>query len=113
MAAPHRILKGLRSGAIETRAGAASYVLAALVTSAATDVAWLFFGRAELADVVMLYLLGVVLVSIRFGLGPSIFAAILSVATFDFLFIPPYLTFAVADFRHIVTFVVMFLVAVV
>jgi len=35
------------------------------------------------------------------------------VAAFDFVFVPPYLTFAVGDFSHIVTFAVMFVVAIV
>jgi two-component system sensor histidine kinase KdpD len=85
--------------------------LAVVVTSAV--VAWWLFGRAQLADIVMIFLLGVVLVSMRFGYGPSMFAAILSVLAFDFFFIPPYLSFAVTDFSHIVTFGVMLLVAVV
>ena len=69
------------------------------------------FGRTQLADVVMVYLFGIVLVSLRWGLAPSLFAAVLSVFSFDFFFIPPYNTFAVADLRHFVTFAVMFLVA--
>ncbi|HSO37730.1 MAG TPA: sensor histidine kinase KdpD [Labilithrix sp.] len=71
----------------------------------------LVFGRTQLADVVMLYLFGIVLVSLRWGLVPSLFAAVLSVFTFDFFFIPPYHELAVADLQHVVTFAVMFLVA--
>jgi two-component system sensor histidine kinase KdpD len=78
-----------------------------------TALAWLLFQRYSLADVVMIYLLGVVLVSTRGGPGASICAALLSIAAFDFVFIPPYYTFAVADFRHTITFVVMFFVAIV
>ena len=54
------------------------------------------------------------LVSSRFGLR-SLRASrrFSSVAAFDFFFVPPYLTFAVADFRHATTFAVMFVVAVV
>jgi two-component system sensor histidine kinase KdpD len=42
-----------------------------------------------------------------------VLSAILSVLCFDFFFVPPYLTFAVTNFRHITTFAVMLLVAVV
>src|SRR5262249_21948777 len=56
------------------------------------------------------YLVGVVVVAVRWGRGPSILASILSVAAFDFLFVPPYFTFAVSDTEYIVTFVVMLLV---
>ncbi|MEO8796594.1 MAG: sensor histidine kinase KdpD, partial [Polyangiaceae bacterium] len=67
--------------------------------------------RGELADVVMVFLLGVILVAMRFGYGPSILATVLSVFAFDFFFVPPYYSFAVSDLRHVITFVVMFVVA--
>ncbi|HET7375120.1 MAG TPA: sensor histidine kinase KdpD, partial [Anaerolineae bacterium] len=58
-------------------------------------------------NLVMIYLLGVVLTAVRFGRGPSILATILSVAAFDFFFIPPFYTFAVSDTQYIFTFAVM------
>jgi two-component system sensor histidine kinase KdpD len=88
-----------------------SFVTALVACVLTTLVAWFLFGRTQLPDVAMIYLLGVMLVSSRHGLAPSLFTAFLSVAAFDFFFVEPYLTFAVADLRHIVTFVVMFVVA--
>ena len=61
----------------------------------------------------MVYLLGIVLVAMRFGYGPSLLSSVLSIITLDFFFVPPYYSFAVSDMRHIVTFAVMFVVAVV
>jgi two-component system sensor histidine kinase KdpD len=90
-----------------------AYGASATVAVAATIVAWLLFGRRQLADVVMIYLLGIILVSLRFGYGPSVCAAVLSVLMLDFFFVPPYLSFAVTDFQHVVMFAVMFVVAVV
>jgi two-component system sensor histidine kinase KdpD len=90
-----------------------SYAAAAGVPAFATALDLLVFGRDQLPDVVMIYLLGIMLVSSRFGFGASTFAAFVSVAAFDFFFVPPYLTFAIADFRHATTFTVMFVVAVV
>jgi two-component system sensor histidine kinase KdpD len=90
-----------------------SYFAATVITGLATLVAWLAFGSDQLPDVVMTYLLGIMLVSSRYGLAPSVFAAFLSVAAVNFLFVPPLFTFAVADLKHAVTFVVMFVVAVV
>jgi two-component system sensor histidine kinase KdpD len=84
----------------------------ALVGGVAT-LALFAFGRDAPADVVMLFLLGVVVASLTLGRGPSLFAALLSVAAFDFFFVPPYLTFSVTDVRHLVTFAVMLLVALV
>ena len=90
-----------------------AFVAAGTSALLATAVSWTAFGPKQLADVVMFYLLGIVLVALRFGYGPSLLAAVLSVLLFDFFFIPPLYTFAVRDLSHIVTFGVMFLVAVV
>lgn len=86
------------------------YLAAPVVIAAATAFARGVFGVQELADVVMIYLLGIVLVSIRWGLGPSLVAAVLGVFSYDFFFVPPFHTFVVADMRHVVTFVGMFVV---
>jgi two-component system sensor histidine kinase KdpD len=87
------------------------YVAAIITVTAATLLGWFLFGEMHLTDVVMVFLLGVVVVSMRFGYGPSIFTAVLSVLAFEFFFIPPLFSFAVSDLRHFVTFAVMFLVA--
>ncbi len=94
------------------RAPALGYAAAALVVTLST-VLGVAFARSQTADVVMVYLLGVVVVAMRFGYGPSLVAAVMSVVAFDFFFIEPYYSFAVTDLRHIVTFAVMFIVAVV
>jgi two-component system sensor histidine kinase KdpD len=89
----------------------AGFGAAALGVGIATTVSWLLFGHTELADVVMAYVFGIVLVAMRFGFGPSILAAVLSVLSLDFFFVPPYFSFSVTDLRHTVTFGVMFFVA--
>ena len=58
-------------------------------------------------NLVMVYLACVVVVSLLWGRGPSILATVLGVAAFDFFFIPPYRTFAVADSQYLFTFAVM------
>src|SRR5579859_7705755 len=91
-----------------------SGMLAAVATVAAsTAVDWWAFGRGQLADVVMVYLLGVVLVAMRNGQAAALLCALLSVVAYDFFFIPPYFSFAVSDLRHGLTFVVMMFVALV
>jgi two-component system sensor histidine kinase KdpD len=71
------------------------------------------FPHFEISNLVMVYLLGIVLLARRHGRGPSLLASILSVAAFDFFFVPPHLTFTVSDVRYLVTFVVMLLVGMV
>lgn len=68
-------------------------------------------GKFEATNLAMIFILGVTLSAIRFGRGPSIWASILSVAIFDFFFVPPHLTFAVSDTQYLVTFGVLFVVA--
>ena len=67
----------------------------------------------DVANIDMLFLLVVFMVAIRLGRGPAIMAAFLSVALFDFFFVPPYLSFAVADAQYLVTFAVMLAVGLV
>ncbi len=67
----------------------------------------------DLANIVMLFLAGVMFVAFRFGRGPAVFAAILNVVVFDFFFVPPRFTFAVSDVQYLLTFVVMLVVGLV
>lgn len=64
-------------------------------------------------DLVMLYLLPIMAVAYRFGLGPSLFASALSVAAYDFFFVHPYFTFSVSDSQYILTFAILFMVGIV
>ncbi len=89
------------------------YAVATALVAAVTAVAWFAFGSGYLADVVMLYLLAVVVASLTLGRGPSLITGVLCVLAFDVFFIPPFFALTVHDLRHVVTFVVMLLVAVV
>lgn len=64
----------------------------------------------DLANIVMLFLLTEVLIAVRFGRGPAVMAAFLSVALFDFFFVPPRFSFAVSDVQYLVTFSVLLVV---
>ena len=88
------------------------YVWALVGLVAAALVAWAFqdFGLAE-ANKAIVFLLTVVLIAARFGLGPGILATVAGVLAFDFFFVPPYLTFAVADAQYVITFAIMLVVA--
>jgi two-component system sensor histidine kinase KdpD len=67
----------------------------------------------EPANLVMFYLLAVVIAAIRWGQGPAIMTSILSVLSFDFFLVPPYLTLNVSDIQYIFTFVAFLIVGVV
>lgn len=69
--------------------------------------------RFELVNVAMVYLLAVAVIALRYTLGPAIAAAILSVAAFDWLFVPPRGRFTVDDVQYFLTFAIMVAVALV
>ncbi|MEI6334076.1 MAG: sensor histidine kinase KdpD [Methylococcaceae bacterium] len=87
-----------------------SWRWALMMTSGTTLLAWLMSGKFESANLIMVYLLGVVFMAARIGREASILTSILSVAAFDFLFVTPTYNFAVADAQYLVTFFIMLLV---
>jgi two-component system sensor histidine kinase KdpD len=80
---------------------------ACLLTTALT---FPLLGHFDLSNIVMLFLLCVVLVAVKLGRGPAMLAAVLSVASFDFVFVQPRFSFAVSDVQYLVTFAVMLVV---
>ena len=87
------------------------YAAATAIVAACTLVCSAMFGLFDDSNLIMVYLLGVAVVSSRYGRGPSALAACLGVALFDLFFVPPHFTFTVADTQYLVTFVVMLVVA--
>jgi two-component system sensor histidine kinase KdpD len=84
-----------------------AYSWAVLVIAAATATGMAFYDYASIAEITMLYLIGITVASLA-GRGPSLVAASLSVAAYDFCFVAPRYTFAVSDVRELLTFGVMF-----
>lgn len=62
-------------------------------------------------NLAMFYLLGVVAVAMRSSRVSSAISSLISVAAFDFFCVPPYLTFRVTDYEHLITFAGMLVVA--
>jgi len=83
------------------------YALAALACGATAALARPLQAYFDEANIVMLFLLTVLGVSLRWGRGPSVLASFLSVGLFDFFFIAPHLSFAVSDVQYLLTFIVM------
>lgn len=103
----------VRTFSIERSSDWQQYAKGMLAVAGCTALAWLMHSSFAPANLIMVYLLGVVIVAARLGRGPSILATILSVATFDFFFVRPYFTFAVSDAEYLVTFGVMLAVGLV
>lgn len=87
------------------------YGLAVLGCGAVAAVLWPFSDQLDLPNTVMCFLLAVVVVAVWAGRGPAVLASVLSVALFDFLFVPPHFSFAVSHSPHVFTFSVMLTVS--
>src|SRR5262249_11319987 len=93
----------------------AHYLWAFAIAVACTALGFLVYGLLpggvdslpDLTNVVMVYVAGIMVTALWLGRGPSIFASLLSVAAFDFCFVPPQWTFAVTDAEYVLTFIMM------
>jgi len=91
--------------------GSRAHALALAVTGALTAAAYPLAGVLDHANVVMAYLLAVALIALALGRNPAVSAAIASVLLFDFFFVEPRFSFAVADVQYLITFGVMLAMA--
>lgn len=90
-----------------------AYAWAAAVCGAVSLAAAELTSFLDLANIAMLYLLGVIAVAMRLGRGPGVLASFLSVVAFDFFFVPPKMSLSVSDTQYLLTFAVMLTVALV
>ncbi|MBA3460907.1 MAG: sensor histidine kinase KdpD [Deltaproteobacteria bacterium] len=87
--------------------GFVAYARAVFAILFATGIGLL--AHVSLTDQAMLYLAAIIVAALG-GRAPGVLAAALSVAAYNFFFVPPLYTLAVADLDHLITFAVMFTV---
>jgi two-component system sensor histidine kinase KdpD len=95
------LAKGLTADS--DREGWPRHLKAAVLVGAITLLGALLDLRVAPTNLAMLYLLGAVAISYRFGFGPALTYSALSTLTFDFFFVPPYESFAITDFWYFLT----------
>jgi two-component system sensor histidine kinase KdpD len=83
------------------------YFWATLACVAVTLLSMPLAAQFDRSNIVAIFILTVVLVAVRFGRGAAALAAVLSVCSFDFFFVPPRFSFAVSDVQYILTFIIM------
>lgn len=93
--------------------GAYGYLFSFLLVAAATLVCEFIRPYLVPTNMVMIYQLAVVVAAVKLGRRPAIATAFLGVLAFDFFFVPPRLTFSVADKEYLVTFTGFFVVGVI
>jgi two-component system sensor histidine kinase KdpD len=83
------------------------YVGVFALLAACTLVGTIVLPLLSVTDIAMLFLAAVALAASRVRRGAAVLAAFLSIALFDFFFVPPRFTFAVSDLHYLLTFAVM------
>jgi two-component system sensor histidine kinase KdpD len=89
------------------------YTASLMLVAAATLLCELLRPFLEPANMVMFYLLAVVVAAVRLNRKPAIATAFFGVMAFDFFFVPPRMTFVVADTQYLLTFLGLFVVGLV
>jgi len=89
------------------------YGQSVLAVAACSALCFAMYHYFELANLIMVYLLGTMFIASRCGQGPAILSSALGVLCFDVLFVPPRFSLAVSDTQYLLTFAIMFVVAVV
>lgn len=88
-----------------------NYLFACLGAAVTTGAAFAVDRYIPHANLSLVFLLGVLAVAARWGLGPSLLAAVLSFLAFNFFFTTPYHTFAVASDSEVITLLFFLVVA--
>ncbi|WP_026869870.1 sensor histidine kinase [Inquilinus limosus] len=89
------------------------YLVAAIGVAATTAAAHLVAFVATANSIALVFLIPVLFSAARYGLGPSIFASILSVFAVNFFFLPPLYSLVIADPSNVTSLVFFLVVAVV
>lgn len=101
---------------VKTSAGMESidpiaYAISTAFVAAALGVALLISQFVDLGNISLVFLAAVLASAVRYGAGPSVFAALLSVLCYNFFLIPPLYTFTIADPANVVALFFFMIVA--
>lgn len=89
------------------------YLAAVLAIALATCVSELLWPLIGLENTDLVFLMAIVVIAVRFGLWPSLFASVASALCYNFFFTEPYYTFSVADPRNVVAILFFTIVAII
>ncbi|MFL9890424.1 DUF4118 domain-containing protein [Paraburkholderia sp. RL17-383-BIF-A] len=101
------------SAARERRSPPRAYAFALAICAAITLLSSQLIDHIDLTNLVMLYLLGVIFAAVKLGRGPGVVLSFMSVAAFDFFFVPPRMSLSVSDTQYLLTFFGMLLTSLV
>jgi two-component system sensor histidine kinase KdpD len=88
------------------------YAVSTALVALALGIALLIDRFVDLENISLVFLAAVLASAVRFGLGPSVYAALLSVLCYNFFFLPPLYTFTIADPQNVVALFFFLIVAI-
>ncbi len=103
--------KLIKETRLEPEISWSTYASSVSIVAVATLINYLLSSYVPMINLILVYLFGIIIVSLYGQQGPSFVASLLSVLAFDFFFVPPTYSFAVSDLAYIFTFVTMFFIA--
>jgi two-component system sensor histidine kinase KdpD len=89
------------------------YVAAVAAVAITTGLISLVVGRAQIANISMLYLVAVLIVAVAYGSAAAIVASVLAFLTFDWFFVPPTHQLVVAEPQEVFSLALFLITAVV
>ena len=89
------------------------FVFALLAIGAAVGVSELLWPWIGVQNTDLVFLTAIVIIAVRFGLWPSLFASVVSALCYNFFFTEPYYSFSIADPRNVIAIVFFTVVAIV
>jgi two-component system, OmpR family, sensor histidine kinase KdpD len=89
------------------------FALTTLAVALALGLSWILNRFLPLPNLSLVFLMPVLFAGVRYGLWPSLYAAVLGFSVYNFFFTEPYLTFVVHNTGDLATLVFYLLVAVV
>ena len=89
-----------------------AYVLwGVFITLVLTLISWIFKELLTPSNILLIYLLGVVFVTLRFGFWPSILAILTIIPAFAYFFAPPIFSLAIADHDNLVGLLLLLIIS--
>jgi two-component system sensor histidine kinase KdpD len=87
------------------------YLMSLLVVTVGLGAAELIQPRFGIENVDLVFLTAVVVVAVRYGLWPSLFASVIASLCYNFFFLPPVYTFTITDPTNVAAFFFFMLIA--
>ncbi|MDR3537672.1 MAG: sensor histidine kinase KdpD [Acetobacteraceae bacterium] len=89
------------------------YGVSLLLVAAALGAAWGLHAVLGIGNIALVFLTAILASAVLHGLGPSLFACVLSILAYNFFFLPPLYTFTIADPENMVALFFFAVVAVI